>query len=536
MISIVNFNRTIEEPIINISNDFEMVVSIDGDFTLRFTTYKNLNGIENPGYDLLISNSFVIVEGYEFFPISISNSFGKTFNGINSFYRHSKTRINEFLLGDLSLEERLNFVFNELDYTFTVDDDIKDDIADSFEFGNNNVISLVNEIKTLYNVEYEIMPNKVIHFARRIGKNEDFQFRYKYNITDVILNEQTDNLYTKITGIGADGLTVTYNSPNQSIFGVLEAEPVTDERYTDEDELLNYIKSTIIEEPLLSIQSNVIEMTNRNLGETIWYIYEPLNLEMQTRIIEQTFKLDNYRLYTSSVVFGNSIPSSIEELNIKETEKRKELSDVAVKQTETYRGVSVTKQNGFVHQAGNIITTANADVGFRITDNDIVKFAVDALGQLLLDGRLKITSSNGTIPLLDAFLDQYGGRLDLYDVEGNLNVRTGSEERNGNQKGGIINLYDDGESNIRVQMGALAAYGGNGSLAVYDSSNRAKAGIFAVPGNIISGLIYVNDGSGNTVTSLSASEGRINNELIATQPWVANYVANALANYTPPSP
>lgn len=536
MITVKAYNQQLEEPLIHISNDFTIEKNLSGELSISFSTFENLNGINNPGFDLLQSNSIVYVDGYEFFATRFSKvQYSKTFRGLSTFFKHSKTRIGEYSFGDLTAIERLNYLFGNLDYTFSVSPELGNKVVNTVDFGNDNVISLINKFCSLYGCEYEILPNKVIHFSEKIGKNEDFQYRYKYNVSDVVLAEDVSSIYTRVTGIGANNLTVTYESPNALQFGILEAEPIIDERYADADSLLNFIKSSIQDEPLLSIQSSTIEMSSRSIGETIWFIYEPLNIDMQTRITKQVFKLNNYDLYVDSVVFGNSVPQTAEQLTIKQASETKSLSRVSVKQSESYRGVSVTKNDGLVVKAGDVTTTANATKGFEIKKDNVIKFLVDTFGQLLLDGRLRITANNGQTVLLDAFLDDLGGRLDMYDVEGNLNVRMGSEERSGGQKGGILRLFDDGISFPRVELGALANYGGNGAVVVRDSNNKPKAGLQALPGASISGLVYVNDDNGNTVTSLSVNEGRINNELIATQNWVVNYVVNALANYTPPS-
>ena len=89
------------------------------------------------------------------------------------------------------------------------------------------------------------MPNKQLYFAKEIGGDNDYQYRYKHNISSIVLQEDTTNLATYIKGFGKDDLTVDYTSPNIDIFGRREEEPVKDERFTDATALLNYIKSKL---------------------------------------------------------------------------------------------------------------------------------------------------------------------------------------------------------------------------------------------------------------------------------------------------
>ena len=87
----------------------------------------------------------------------------------------------------------------------------------------------------------------------------------------------------------------------------MEAEPIHDDRFTDARVLTEYIASQLLDVPELAIESSIPELTEREIGERVWLIYEPLGIEMQTRILKQTKVLRNGKLITSSVVFGNSL-------------------------------------------------------------------------------------------------------------------------------------------------------------------------------------------------------------------------------------
>ncbi|WP_107842039.1 phage tail protein [Metasolibacillus meyeri] len=306
------------EPLINIGTDFKMEQDVEGTFTVSFTTFPH----NNPAYDILQSESIITVEGTDFrIKVFNDNVHSKTVTALSIFYDHLKTFRHGNFNGNHTLNNHLNFALSGTGWTFTADANIANITNYIRSFGNDNVVRLVQKICKAHEVEFEIRPNKQLHFAKEIGDNNDYQYRYKHNISSIVLQEDTTNLATFIKGFGKDGLTVEYTSPNSSIFGIREEEPVKDERFTDTTALLNYIKSKLQDEPQLAIETTIPELVSRANGERVWLIYEPLNIEMNTRILKQTKVLHDGELITSSVVFGNSLPKSSEDILADHEEK-----------------------------------------------------------------------------------------------------------------------------------------------------------------------------------------------------------------------
>ena len=293
------------EALVNIGDDFRMEESVDGVLTASFTC---LPSEYNPGYDILGPETVVTIEGYDFKVKQFNNSgYSKTVSAVSTFFEHSKTYIEAIFEGSHTLENHLGFIFPSTGWTYTIDDDIKSHISPINEFGKGNFIALLNKVTSYHQVEYLIKPNNHIIFSKLIGPDEDHQYRYGYNVSDVVLTEDSTNLFTYIKGYGKDGLVVEYLSPNHTIYGVKTHEPVRDERFTNEEMFINHLKTVIKDVPELVIESQIPEMTERKTGERIWLIYGPLELKVQTRILKQTKILVDGKLITDSVVFGNSL-------------------------------------------------------------------------------------------------------------------------------------------------------------------------------------------------------------------------------------
>ena len=307
------------EPLIKIGTDFKMEQIVDGTFTVSFSCFPSEN---NPGYELLKSESIITVDGNDFrVKVFADNVYSKTVTALSIFYDRLKTYRHGTFEGSHTLNNHINFALQGTGWTFTADANIANVTNYIRSFGNDNVIKLVQKICKYHECEFQILPNKQLYFAKEIGGNYDYQYRYKHNISSIVLQEDTTNLATYIKGFGKDDLTVEYTSPNIDIFGRREEEPVKDERFTDATALLNYIKSKLQDEPQLAIETTIPELVARENGERVWLIYEPLGVEMSTRILKQTKVLYNGKLITSSVVFGNSLPKSIEDTLADQEEK-----------------------------------------------------------------------------------------------------------------------------------------------------------------------------------------------------------------------
>ena len=329
MFDVISLDGTQEEPLTKIGKDFKMEQSVDGTFTVSFSTFAGYN----PAFDLLQSESVVAIADYKFKVKQFSKKRnGKTVAAINEFFELAGTRIDSIFGGSHTLANHLNFILGGTGWHYTIDPSIADITNYIDKLGDSNRIALIEKLCKYHQCEYIILPgNMRVHFAKQVGGDDDYQYRYKHNISEVVLKEDTNDLYTFIKGYGADGLEVSYTSPNASIFGIKEADPIRDERFTDPVALTEYIKAQLQDVPELAIESRIPELTERETGERIWLIYEPLGIELQTRILKQTKVIRDGKLVTESVVFGNTlIKSSVDllvEQQIKLTEAKEELTE-----------------------------------------------------------------------------------------------------------------------------------------------------------------------------------------------------------------
>lgn len=304
MLVVTNLDGSQVEPLTH-HQGLRIEEEVSGGFTLSFTSF---NIPENYGYSLLVEESVITVDDHEFRVKQLTeNRFSKSVVATHTFFDLSDQRQDSIYGGTHTLNEFVTFALNGTGWTFTTD------ITDSAlieNFGEANVILLINSICAAFNCEYKILPNKTIHFAYQTGPDNDAQYRYKHNVVAISKKVDTTKLKTFIEGYGANGLYTSYTSPNHQTFGIRKAEPIRDDRFTNAESLIEHIKSQLIDSPEVLFELDEVELNNKEIGERVWLIYEPLNIEFQTRILKHVREVRNGNIVTTSVVLGNALPRS----------------------------------------------------------------------------------------------------------------------------------------------------------------------------------------------------------------------------------
>lgn len=282
---------------------------VNGGLTLSLTSFFHPN---NPGHTLIEEESVIHADGHDYRIKQLKENKGrKEAVAIHTFFDVAGTWEHEIFGGTRSFEDFANFVFSNTDWTV----EIKDVAGVAFiaNFGNNNIIQLVQTLCSVYECEYQILPGKRILFAKQIGPDNDAQYRYGHNVKALSKSVDTTNLFTKIKGYGIDGVEVVHTSPNAEKYGIYEAEPIYDEEYSAEM-MSERLARELTDYPEVVFDMDVLELLDKQLGERIWLIYEPLDIEFQTRVLAKKSTWRNGKFITESITIGNV--------------KRKTLSDI----------------------------------------------------------------------------------------------------------------------------------------------------------------------------------------------------------------
>ncbi|WP_242242722.1 phage tail protein [Bacillus cereus group sp. BfR-BA-01309] len=222
---------------------------------------------------------------------TIGNTYYKQVECIHDFFvnmiNKQKYEVHD---GSMQFLDALNFVFKDTGYQPVA---IENFYAKDFQnFGKDNRLALLKKVLERYKAEMSISGN-IVKFQTRIGEDTDFQFRYNFNIKTFERNVDTKNLGTYIRGYGADGLMREYTSPNKEKFGFLEATQINDDRFTTTEGLDRALREAIQDAPLVSITIDFVDLRKAgypyivpNEGDRVLLIYEPMDVDIETRIME----------------------------------------------------------------------------------------------------------------------------------------------------------------------------------------------------------------------------------------------------------
>ncbi len=269
------------EALTNIKNA-EVNEEINGDFSLSFTTILSEKNAHS--YPLLQNESIVELDGHGF----RVKKLGEIRNKKDVIARHIffdliEHQVYGFIGGTKSADDIFSFILAGTGWTFENMD--VDNFAVLSNFGENNAIKLIRDACQVLNCEIKVMPGKRLKIYKQIGADTDNQFRYGHNVKTLKNNVDTDNLRTIIKGFGANGLEVTYRSTMADIYGERHAEPVRDDRYTSAASLTDRVKQELNDVPDVSIEVEVTQLDfEPGLGDRLWTIYEPIVIDIKTRI------------------------------------------------------------------------------------------------------------------------------------------------------------------------------------------------------------------------------------------------------------
>ena len=223
------------------------------------------------------------------------------------------------LTGSQSLDKCMKLITNGTSFKYVIHDKFNN-YSFSDGFGADYADSLLmNTLKDDFKFEF-YLDNWTIHIYKKLGQANQFVFIDGYNASKIQWTEDYSNIRTKIKGLGKqkdDGTyeaTAEYNSPAQTIWGIKQAATVQDDRFTDKNSLLAYIKSQLQDYPIVQYtmeraefehHSKLEEINNIAIGNS-GFIKDRLGVDVDVRIIGMTIHPQDTK-QTDTVTFGNKL-------------------------------------------------------------------------------------------------------------------------------------------------------------------------------------------------------------------------------------
>ena len=508
---------------------------INADYNLDFTIVKTEKNEE--AFNAIDVDSIIVFEGQRYIVQNCPfNGYSKAVTAIHEFYELNDDYVQgEVELGVYTPTQLLNFALSsspdwtlQLNSTGLVNVQIE-------KLGNNNPVALIQEIMLLLDAEFDPDSNgKILRVRKRLGTETNFEIEYKRNLITAERNIDMSGIktavrvYYNVNESGQYGGTFVYYSPNRGSYRRDKfAAPIYLDDVTSEATARSMVSTMINDVPQVSITTTFADLqqagfnsNDLNLGDSVRLIDERINEFGNVRIV-QIQKYPLLKGKSPDITLANR-PKTLFDTVIQEKLNRESLDNLVVKQTEIYNGVTINQEGITVKSRTGLVTiNINANSGIDIVRGSISVFRADINGNVTLDGRLFVTNGDGVTPLLEAYRDTNGGAFRIYDNDGNLSVRLGTEPQNSNRRGGNLQLYEAaglGIPRVTIDVGVNGTNLG-GRILLEDTSRQNNIAIDTTRGG---GIISVS--RGGFESSITPTGGVIGNEFIATQEWVrANF-------------
>ncbi|MFJ6266474.1 phage tail spike protein [Lysinibacillus xylanilyticus] len=519
MIYVTNGNDV--EPLVLLSS-FEMSKEVKGDYSISFTS---INNEKNVGHSLLQGESIITVDDFDFRVKQMKETRqGKHVVALSTYFDLIGVRKSDIYGGTRTFNEFLNFTFKDTGWRTSTDFNESRFIEN---YGENNVVALTSALCQAFECEFEIRANNLIHFSKKIGGDNDAQYRYGHNVQALSKNEDTTKLRTYIEGWGyqnaEQGVNIyaSYESPYASKYGRIEAETFHDDRYTTGESLLEALKNALIDYPEVTLELDTIELLDKELGERVWLIYEPLDMEFETRILTQTKEFRDGELRTVKVTLGNTMPKTTTDILISqkvEIDENKKITRSKFEQTNDRINLKVEEINGSLSELD--IRADKIEASVKDNKDNISKLEIRATGieANVKDNKDNIASLKIEANQIDLRVRGLDNRMGEAESNITMNMNQIEIKTRGDNLISSINVAPSGVSINADKINLNGAVIANGTIT--GSSSISIATDATVGNNLYlgqsGGYKSVNFGSGSNITyngsymELSSSNVRLN--------------------------
>lgn len=539
---------------------------INGEYSLSLELLKNEKNIH--AYDLVQEEAKIECDGQEFTiknitEKSLGNSAIKSIQAEHIFFGLiDHYYYDQLIEGVYSIDALLSRIFNGTGYTYSIEYNFQDQYFENF--GLDNVLSLVNLITETFGAKVS-RNNKHVAFRNKIGNEIDFQFRYRHNTKTISKSIDTTNLSTVIKGYadvdeyGIYHVESTYRSPLADVYGERHATPIFADDLVLASSLNQRLQESINDKPEISYSLEFVELKkngfpidNFELGDTVFTIWEPLNIDIKTQIISCTrypesskspvVTLANHTKKATDIIadFARSKQNFEKVLTDGGKIKFSAMQD-AIKRATVALNNSLTQleypENGGIigrdpTNPNKFVVFRSNGIGITVDGGQTFKEAITADGFVLSAGVIgKLTANNIELAPKDigALDNSYAGRLTKLTPTG---IYTGRIEADQVDTTGLTSekvLIKNDLGSTMLDIDEKFSDGTGAYIAFYDYSNRHLGTISQNVGQ--KGLqIY----SPNDVVNIrvpQADYALVNNKPIATREWVTQQISNAIANH-----
>ncbi|NVD32157.1 phage tail protein [Enterococcus faecium] len=295
-----NYEETKEEILINYDKD-SFSVSWQQNETWELSVTVPETKRNQITFDLIDYENYVVFDGQQYSikqmrPYASGSQIYKDVVATHVYYTIQDGWQYDTISGTKSINDLLTHIFKAGNRGFSwevVDPNNVFLKKEQENFGNDNYLNLINEILEDYGAV--VIPNNkhlVFYPISEYGNITEQQIRYKYNTDEVSFDIDTYALKTQIKGFGKKKeddsyyfSPVTYTSPESQKWGIRIQDPIEDERYTIQNNMIEYLKQQLHDYPDVSGSVTLKWAVSLNKGDKVLFVYEPLNINTYIQVV-----------------------------------------------------------------------------------------------------------------------------------------------------------------------------------------------------------------------------------------------------------
>jgi hypothetical protein len=280
---------------------------------VEFTTKNAVNG-ERSVSGTILSNDKVLSKidrGWSFEwdgetykiiyakPKDEGRSLSVSFDAVHQFfYDFDHSNCYQVFNGSNRFEVYIEAIFKNSGYRYVIE--AQANAMRKENFGNAKRLSMFKDVIKAAGLEFSVT-GKVVRIVKKVGTDLSTVVRKNFNMNELTLEKNIGAFITYKKGFGAwkneenhdaGRYETEYESPLARIYGRIEGEPVSDERYKDTGKLLERIKHDVDNSYSISVQLEMEDLTRAGYkytkpraGDYIMAINETIGFREKIRIV-----------------------------------------------------------------------------------------------------------------------------------------------------------------------------------------------------------------------------------------------------------
>ena len=221
------------------------------------------------------------------------------------FYDFEHSNCYQEFNGSNRFEVYIEAIFKNSGYRYVIETEAK--AIRKENFGNASRLKMFKDIIKAAGLEFSVT-GKVVRILKKVGTDLSTVVRKNFNMNELTIEKNIGNFITYKKGLGAwkdennhdaGRYTSEYESPLAQIYGRIEGEPVTDERYKDTGKLLERLKQDVDNSYAISVQLGMEDLTQAGYkytrprtGDYIMAINETIGFREKIRIVSYESSYD----------------------------------------------------------------------------------------------------------------------------------------------------------------------------------------------------------------------------------------------------